>query len=132
MTCSSTLSSSRLRASKHLFADLVLQVGLKLVESSIHFVFIAGALNDLQNAPLNIDAPLDHPKHFVAGSEHSLKQHELLAREAGYPLLGAVLEIEKVDDGHVDLLSVAVTAPDALLNALRIPRQVKLMSSEQN
>ena len=41
-------------------------------------------------------------------------------------MLGVVLEIEEVDDGHVDLLAVAVATPDALFDTLRVPGQVEI------
>ncbi len=41
-------------------------------------------------------------------------------------LLGAVLEVQEVDHSHVDLLAVAMAAADALLDALRVPRQIEI------
>jgi hypothetical protein len=40
------------------------------------------------------------------------------------PLVGGVLLVEEVDHDHVVLLPIAMTAADALLDALGIPRQV--------
>ena len=39
-------------------------------------------------------------------------------------MIGGVALVEKVDDDHIELLAVAVASADALLDALRIPRQV--------
>jgi hypothetical protein len=39
-------------------------------------------------------------------------------------LLRFIVRSEKVDDGDVVLLSVAMASPDALLDALRVPRQI--------
>ncbi len=37
---------------------------------------------------------------------------------------GLVLSVQEVDDGHVDLLAVAMAPSNALFDSLRIPRQV--------
>jgi hypothetical protein len=88
--------------------------------------FRARALHDLEDAALDIDAALDDAEHLVARAEHALEQVELEVEKLVNALLGVVLEIEEVDDGHVDLLAVAVAAPDALLDALRVPGQVEI------
>ena len=99
---------------------------MQLVEGSVDLGFGAGALHDLENAALDIHAALDHAQHFVARAEDAFEQVELLVEKLVDALLGVVLEVQEIDDGHVDLLAVAVAAPDALLHALRVPRQVEI------
>ena len=41
-----------------------------------------------------------------------------------HPYVGLISFVEKVDDDHVMLLTVAVTAADPLFDALRVPGQV--------
>src|SRR5450755_1463536 len=66
---------------EHLLVDLFLQFGLKLVEGGINLGFVAGTLNNLKNAPLDIDASLDNTEHFIAGAEDAFEQIELLAEK---------------------------------------------------
>src|SRR5439155_16724482 len=40
------------------------------------------------------------------------------------PLVGSILLIQEVDYDNIMLLTVPVAAPDALLDALRVPREV--------
>ena len=41
-----------------------------------------------------------------------------------HPYVGLIAVVKEVDDDHVMLLTVAVTAADALFDPLRVPRQV--------
>ena len=66
----------------------------------------------------------DGPQHLVARPEYALEQLELLGEQLEHALVGLVLLIQEVDNHHIVLLSVAVAAADALLDALGIPRQV--------
>ena len=111
---------------EHLVVDLGLQLVLQLVECSVDFRFTARALDDLEDAALNIHAALDHAQYFVACSEDALEQVELEVEKLVDTLFGVVLEVKKVDDGHVDLLAVAVAAADTLFDALRVPGQVEI------
>ena len=63
-------------------------------------------------------------EHFVARAEHPLEEPELLREQLVNALVGRVVSIEEVDDQHVVLLPVTVAAPNPLLDALRIPREV--------
>ena len=56
--------------------------------------------------------------------EHGAEQVELARQDLEHESLGLVVVGEEVHDGHVALLAVAMAATDALLDALRIPRQV--------
>ena len=56
--------------------------------------------------------------------EHLAEQIELLAQDLERQALRLVVARDEVDDGDVALLAVAMAAPDALLDALRVPRQV--------
>jgi hypothetical protein len=73
---------------------------------------------------LEIDAALDRAEHVVARAEDALEQVELLVEQLEDALVGLVLPVEEVHDEDVGLLAVAVAAADALLDALRVPRQV--------
>ena len=52
------------------------------------------------------------------------KSCELLGEQLEDALIGLVLLVQEVDHDDIVLLAVAVAAADALLDALRIPRQV--------
>ena len=61
---------------------------------------------------------------LVRRVEHGAEQLELLAQDLERERLRLVVLGQEVDDRDVALLTVAMAAPDALLDALRIPRQV--------
>src|ERR1019366_3253309 len=57
--------------------------------------------------------------------EHGAEEFELLAQDLEREPLGLVVSGQEIDDRHrVVLLLVAVTAADALLDALRVPRKI--------
>ena len=64
------------------------------------------------------------PKHFVACPKHPFKQLEFFGQELKDALVGRIFSVQKVHHNHIMLLSVTMTAPDSLLDSLRIPRQV--------
>ena len=61
---------------------------------------------------------------LVRRVEHRAEELELLAQDLEREAPASVVLREEVDDGHVVLLAVAMAAADALLDALRVPRQV--------
>ena len=63
-------------------------------------------------------------QHDVGGVEDLAEQIELLAQDLERQPMRFVVLRDEVDDGDVALLAVAVAAADALLDALRVPRQV--------
>ena len=113
-----------LARARHRFVDLEAQFELELVEGGLDLVGLAAALVDGGDALLEVDAGLDRAEHLVAGAEDALEELELLGQQLEDALVGRVLAVEEVDDHHVVLLAVAVAAADALLDALRVPRQV--------
>ncbi len=64
------------------------------------------------------------PKHLVARTEHAVEQAEFLVEQLIDSLIGSVRLVQKIHHDHVELLPVAMAAADALLDTLRIPRQV--------
>ena len=97
-----------------------------IVEFGVDLCLVARFLNDFQNPSFDVDASLDNAQHLVARPKHASKEFELLVKQLEYTLLGAILEVQKINDGHVDLLAVPVTPADALFDALRIPGQVEI------
>ncbi len=97
---------------------------LKLLEGGVDLVGRAALLVDGENAPLEIDTGLDAAQHFVGGTEDAVEEVELLGEQLVDAAVGLVALVEEVDDDDVVLLPVAVAAADALLDALRVPRQV--------
>ncbi len=66
------------------------------------------------------------PRTSSLEPKNTLEELELQVKQLMDTLLGVVPEIEHVDDGHVDLLPIAVTATNALLDALWIPRKIEI------
>src|SRR4051812_43085593 len=51
---------------------------------------------------------------------------ELFCQQLEYTLLSLVLQVQHVDNDDIDLLPIPMAATDTLLDALRIPWQVKI------
>ena len=60
-------------------------------------------------------------QHHVGSVQDSAEQIELAAQDLEHQLLGFIVGSQEVDYSDVVLLPVTMTAPDALLNTLRIP-----------
>ena len=110
----------------HIGVNLPLQFGLDFRELGLNFGIGAAALHRLDDFALEIDAAFDDAKHLVAGPEHAGEEAKLLVEKLVDALLRPVPSIEHVDDGHVDLLAVAVAASNSLLHPLRVPRQIEI------
>src|SRR5436189_4445250 len=65
-----------------------------------------------------------HMQDSVRAVEHLAEQIELLAQNFERETLGLILARQKAHHGHSSTLAVAMDAPNALLNPLRIPRQI--------
>ena len=61
---------------------------------------------------------------LVRGVEHGAEQLELLAQNLESQGLRQVVLGQEIDHRHAALLTVTMTAPYALLNALWVPRQI--------
>ncbi len=104
--------------------NLRIQFGLEGVESGLDFLGCPALLIDLGYPALNVYAGFKSAKHLVAGTENAVEQAELFAEQLEDPLVSLVTAVEEIDDHDVVFLAVAVAAADALLDALRIPRQI--------
>src|SRR6218665_655998 len=85
---------------------------------------IAAFLVNVGNAPFKIDAGAYRAQHFVAGAEDAFEQVKLFRQQLVDARVGFVAAVDEVDDDDIVLLPVAVAAPDALFDALRVPGQV--------
>lgn len=108
----------------HRLVDLEGQLELELVEGRLDLRGLATALVDLGDPLLEIDPGFERSEHLVAGPEDALEELELFGQQLEDSLVGLVLAVEEVHDHHVVLLAIAMAAPDTLLDALGIPRQV--------
>ena len=104
--------------------DLGFQFPLQLVKLKLDLLRRAALLVDGGDALLEVHARFHRAEHFVAGAEDAVEQAELLIEQLVDALVGGVLLVEEVDHHHVELLTVAVAAADALLDALGVPGQV--------
>src|SRR6266571_2821080 len=95
-----------------------------MIEGDFDFLVLAAALIDVVDALLEIHAAFNRPQHFVARAEYALEQLEFLGQQLIHALVGGVFAVEEVYHHYVMFLSVPVTAADALLDALWIPRQI--------
>src|SRR5690606_24900367 len=113
-----------LARSHHRLVDLAGQIELELLETRLDLARVSAIPIDLGDAPLEVHAGADGTQYFVARPENALKELEFLLQQGVYAGIRLVAAIHKVHNDHVELLSVAMTAANALLNALRVPRQV--------
>ncbi len=108
----------------HADADLLVELGLQLVERSGDFLARTALLVHLRDALLDVDAGVDRAEDVVTSAEHAVKEPELFREQLKDALIGRVALVDEVDDDDIVLLSVSVATADALLDALRVPRQV--------
>ena len=108
----------------HLFRDLARELILKLFERGIDLAGRLAAGEDVTDSLLEVEAILDRTEHLVAGAEHTREQLELVRQQLQDALFRDVSLVTEVHDDDVVLLPEAVHAADALLDALRVPRQV--------
>ena len=113
-----------MRATLSVAVICFVQVLLELVEGPLDLLRGATAFVDLADAFLDVDAGFQGAEHFVGGPEHAVEELELLVQKLEDPLVGLVGAVDEVDDHHVVLLAVPVATTDALLDPLRVPRQV--------
>lgn len=64
------------------------------------------------------------PQHLVGGAEYAAEQLELLVEQLVNPHVGGIGFVEKIDDHDIEVLPVSMAPPDALFDALRIPRHI--------
>ena len=114
----------QLPGAHHGVVDLAGKIQLQLFEAGPDGVRIAAGLVDGHDATLEIHTRADGAQHLVAGPEHPFEQLELLRQQIVDAAVGLVAAIDEVDHHHVVLLPVAMATADALLDALRIPRQI--------
>src|SRR5690606_6072288 len=81
-------------------------------------------LIDRKDTLFKIDARLDRAEYIVGCAEEPVEQIELLVQKLVNALVRFVALVEKINDDHVMLLAVTVASPNALLDPLRVPRQV--------
>ena len=84
----------------------------------------AALLVNGEDAPLKVHAGFDGAKHLVGRAEHAAEQIELLGQQLVNTAVGLVAFVEEVDDDDIVLLAVTMAAADALLDPLRVPRQI--------
>jgi hypothetical protein len=84
----------------------------------------AAFLIDRGNALFEIHAGLDGPQDFVASTEHTIEEAELLVEQLIDALIRRVCLVQEIDDDHVEFLPVPVTAPDPLFDALGVPWKI--------
>lgn len=93
----------------------------KLSERRFNLLRGSAFLVDGKDPLLEIDPRLDTSEHIVRGTEHAVEQVELLAQKFEHPAVRFVAFVEKVDHDDIVLLSVAMTAADALFYPLGVP-----------
>ena len=108
----------------HGLVDLEVELELERIEGGLDFLRPAAALIDGGDAFLEVHTGFDGTEHLVAGAEDAGEELEFLIEELENAEVRLILAVEEIDDHHIVLLAVAVAAADALLDALRIPRQV--------
>ena len=74
------------------------------------------------NAPFKIDAGFNTAENLVTGAENTTEKLEFIRKQFKNALVRRICTIKKIDDDNIMSLSVTMTAPNALLDALRIPR----------
>ena len=108
----------------HGFVDFAGEVLPQSGKACLDFFGGTAAAVDVGDAPLEVHAGAYRAQHFVAGAEDAFKELEFFLQQFVHARVGFVATINEVHHDDVVFLPVAVAAADALLNALRVPRQV--------
>src|SRR5262249_1183278 len=95
-----------------------------LVEIEFNLLRSATILVDVGDALFEVHAGFDAAEDFVACTKHAVEEFEFLIEQAVNVLVGGVSSVQEVDHDHIALLAVTVAAPDALLDALRVPWKI--------
>ena len=72
--------------------------------------------------PLEVDARFECPQHVVGCAEDAVEELQFGIEKLEDAFVGLVGAVDEVDHDDIVLLAVAVTAADALFDALRVPR----------
>ena len=108
----------------HPLIYLNFQVPLQGVEVEFDLLRCPAILINVRDTFFKIHAGLDGAKDFVTRSKNSAEKLEFVTEELIDPLVGSVVFVQEIHHDHIVFLAVAVTATNALLNTLRIPRQI--------
>ncbi len=76
------------------------------------------------DALFKVYARLDGAKHLIAGAKNATEELKFLVQELVDSNVGRIGLVQKVNDDDIELLPIAVAAADALLDPLRVPRQI--------
>ena len=104
--------------------DLLLQFFLEVVKFRVDLFGRAAGIVDLRDALFKIDARLDGSQNFVAGSKNTVEELEFFEKELIDALIGSVGFVKEINDNDIVFLAVTVATSDALLDTLRIPREI--------
>ena len=108
----------------HGFIDLNFHLCLQGIKGCLYFILRAAALINSGNAFLKINTGFNTAQYFVACPEDPVKELEFLGKQLVDALVGGIALVEEIDHHDIVLLSVPMTASNALFDALRVPGQV--------
>ena len=103
------------------FDNFGLQLPLELVELELNLLWCAALLVNSGDAFFKIDSRLYCPQHLIAGAKYTAEETKLLSQQFVHPLVGGVVFVEEVHHHYVELLPIAMTAADTLLDTLGVP-----------
>lgn len=109
---------------EHGLVDFISQFLLQGGEGGFDVGRQAAVAVDISDAAFDVHAAANGAQDFVAGTEDAAEELEFLVEQFVNAGVGFVAAVNEVDDDDIVFLSVAVAAAYALLDALRIPRQV--------
>ena len=95
-----------------------------MVELKLNLLRRAAFLIDDSDAFLKIYSRFYRTQDFVTRTKHTVEQAKLLVQQFIHSPVSGVVFVEKVHDYDIELLPVAMTTADALLDTLRIPGEV--------
>ena len=108
----------------HRIVYLGAQLALKLLKGGLDFVRGPATLVDIGNPFFEIHSRFNGSQDLVACPKDPFEELKLFGEQAKDMLVGFISFIEKIDHDDIVLLSVPVTAADALFDTLRIPREI--------
>ena len=98
--------------------DLVLKVLLQKVELLLNFFIGSRGLENVQNTLFKINAALNHTENFVTSTKDPAEKLELALEKLINTRFSPVLPVKKIDHQNINLLTIPMTAANALFNTL--------------
>jgi hypothetical protein len=104
--------------------DALIHLLLEPLKSRLDFLRRPAFLIDGEDTLLEIETRFDATQDIIRRTKDTAEQAELLSQQLEHATICVVSLVQEIDYDNIVLLAVTMAPPDALFDALRVPRQV--------